>query len=470
MKDMTLYALSEALRAGKMSSLELTEECLCQIKAQDGKIGAFLSVFAEEARLAAKEFDALPEGQKWASPLAGIPTAVKDNLMVKGKRATCGSKMLADFVSPYDATVVSMLNRAGAVIIGKTNMDEFGMGSTTEHSAFGVTRNPLDLSRVPGGSSGGSAAAVAAGMVPFSIGSDTGGSVRLPASYQGLVGMRPTYGAVSRYGLTAFCSSMDTVGPITKTVKDNALVYGAIVGKDPMDATSTACTFAFPEKGTTLRIGIISELMGDEISPAAKSSVIAAAECFAALGMTVKTVSIPHLQDALSAYFIISSAEASSNLARFDGVRYGHRADNCAEPESLYRQSRNEGFGAEVKRRIRLGTYALTKENKEAYYERSLGIKAELCAEFDAAFADFDILLCPTSPDVAPRLMQMQTPVQMYSQDLCTVPMSLAGLPALSLPCGRGEEGLPLGIQLVGSAFSEGTLYYAAELLEREGI
>ncbi|MBE6638364.1 MAG: Asp-tRNA(Asn)/Glu-tRNA(Gln) amidotransferase subunit GatA [Ruminococcaceae bacterium] len=468
MQGMTLSELARALREGEISSFELTKQCLHRIHEEDTQIGAFLSVFEEDALCAAREFDTLPDRQKWCSPLAGIPTAVKDNLMTAGKRSTCGSRILADFVPPYDATVVSALKKAGAVIIGKTNMDEFGMGSTTEHSAFYITRNPLDSMRVPGGSSGGSAAAVAAGMVPFALGSDTGGSVRLPASYCGLVGLRPTYGTVSRFGLTAFCSSMDTVGPITKTAADNALVYAAIAGRDPKDATGCAFDFHIPKREEPLRVGVIAQLMGEAISDEVRNAIEEAIDVFKATGAMVKRVSLPSLCDALYAYFIISSAEASSNLARFDGVRYGYRAEDCGDLENLYRQSRDEGLGEEVKRRIRLGTYALTRENKEAYYYRALSVKDTLVSQFALAFADCDILLCPTAPDIAPKFGQMQTPTQMYCQDLCTVPMSLAALPALSIPCGKSREGLPIGMQIVGRPFSEGLLYYAGMLYEKE--
>lgn len=465
MRKTNLTKLGESLRLGKVSSFELTRDCLRKIEYSDHEIGAFLSVFKEDALAAAKAFDALPEGAKWKSPLSGIPMAIKDNLMVAGKRTTCASKMLADFVSPYDATVVSRLKDIGAIIVGKTNMDEFGMGSTTEHSAFHITRNPLDRSRVPGGSSGGSAAAVAADMVPYALGSDTGGSLRLPASYCGLVGMRPTYGTVSRFGLTAFCSSMDTVGPLTKTVKDSALVYGAIVGKDMRDATSKGFDFSVPETVSRLRIGVISELLTDCIGTAAKQALELAICRFEAIGARVEYASIPETIGALSAYYVISSAEASSNLARFDGVRYGYRAQNRRDVTELYQTSREEGFGGEVKRRIRLGTYALTKENKDAYYERGLLFKKNLCAAFERAFETYDILLCPTAPDIAPKIGQLLTPEEMYMTDLCTVPMSLAGLPSLSLPvCEDG--GLPVGVQLVGRAFTEGLLYYAGMLYE----
>ena len=469
MKQQTVYSLGRALRAGEISCLALTEECLSRIKKEGGTQGAFLSVLEEEALSAARAFDARPDYEKWSSALAGIPVAVKDNLMLKGAVCTCGSRMLAGFVAPYDATAVEKLKRAGAILVGKTNMDEFGMGSTGEHSAYGAACNPLDHSRVAGGSTSGSAAAVAGGSVPAALGSDTGGSVRLPAAYCGIVGMRPTYGAVSRYGLTAFCSSMDTVGPITKTVRDNALVYAAIVGIDPNDATARSFDFSVPNVRHPIRIGVIEELMTDGISEEVRHAVQQASERFASLGMLVESVSIPETKDALSAYYLISSAEASSNLARFDGVRYGHRAKDCADLGALYEKSKSEGFGSEVKRRIMLGNYVLKKENKEAYYERSLLVKRILRDAFARVFESYDVLLCPTAPDIAPRMGAIQTPEQMYAIDLCTVPMSLAGLPALSLPAGVTKDGMPIGIQLTGKAFSEGLLYALGILYEGGG-
>ena len=466
MKDMTIDFLGKALRDREITSLQLTNLCLENIREQNTQFGAFLSVLEESALKEATRFDSLSENEKWISPLAGIPIAIKDNLMVKGEKCTCGSKMLADFISPYDATVVCKLKNAGAIVIGKTNMDEFGMGSTGGNSAFYPILNPHDPCRAAGGSSGGSCAAVASGMVPMALGSDTGGSVRLPASYCGIVGMRPTYGAVSRFGLTAFSSSMDTVGPITKTVKDNAEVYKTIVGKDPYDATSRSFDFSVSGKITDLKIGILSELMEDGISTEVKSAVAKSAEKFALLGASVEYISIPEIKGALSAYYIISSAEASSNLARFDGVRYGHRTREYGNMEELYQKSREEGFGEEVKRRILLGTYALTKENKEAYYERSMLYRKKLCKAFEEVFSRFDILLCPAAPDVAPLVGAFKTPEEMYLTDLCTVPMSLAGLPTLCMPCGKEEKGLPIGMQLVGKPFSEGLLYCAGILYE----
>ena len=466
MKDMTIEFLGKALRDREITSLQLTNLCLENIREQNTQFGAFLSVLEESALKEATRFDSLSENEKWISPLAGIPIVIKDNLMVKGEKCTCGSKMLADFISPYDATVVCKLKNAGAIVIGKTNMDEFGMGSTGGNSAFYPILNPHDPCRAAGGSSGGSCAAVASGMVPMALGSDTGGSVRLPASYCGIVGMRPTYGAVSRFGLTAFSSSMDTVGPITKTVKDNAEVYKTIVGKDPYDATSRSFDFSVSGKITDLKIGILSELMEDGISTEVKSAVAKSAEKFALLGASVEYISIPEIKGALSAYYIISSAEASSNLARFDGVRYGHRTREYGNMEELYQKSREEGFGEEVKRRILLGTYALTKENKEAYYERSMLYRKKLCKAFEEVFSRFDILLCPAAPDVAPLVGAFKTPEEMYLTDLCTVPMSLAGLPTLCMPCGKEEKGLPIGMQLVGKPFSEGLLYCAGILYE----
>lgn len=466
MKTDTVYSLGKLLRSAEETALSLTEKSLAKIKERNEEIGAFITVLEESALKSAREFDALNETEKWRSPLSGIPVAIKDNLTVKGVKCTCGSKMLEDFISPYDATAVVKLKNAGAIVIGKTNMDEFGMGSTGENSAFYPTVNPHDPSRAAGGSSSGSCAAVASGMVPMALGSDTGGSVRLPACHCGVVGLRPTYGAVSRFGLTAFSSSMDTVGPITKTVGDNAAVYKAIAGKDPQDATSRGFDFSVMGKISDLKIGILSELMGEGIRAEVKNAVKDAANKFASLGASVEYVSVPEIRGALAAYYIISSAQASSNLARFDGVRYGHRTKECGNIEELYQKSREEGFGKEVKRRILLGTYALTKENKEAYYERSMLYKKKLCMALEGTFLQYDILLCPTAPDVAPLVGQFKTPEEMYATDLCTVPMSLAGLPALCMPCGKNERGLPIGMQLVGRPFSEGLLYAAGMLYE----
>ena len=345
---MQIATLAKALREKEISSVELTEMCLLKIKEKDSEIGAFLSVLEEKALRQAAQFDACREERKWSSPLAGIPFGVKDNICLLDAPMTCGSKMLMNFTAPYEATVVQKVRLCHAIPLGKTNMDEFGMGSTTEYSAFHVTRNPLSLDRVPGGSSGGSAAAVAAGMVPFALGSDTGGSVRLPASYCGLVGLRPTYGAFSRYGLTAFCSSMDTVGVLTSTVRDNRLVYETMAGVDQNDATSRPMDPCYEEMPEKLRVGILSQLMGEGISDIAIETVERAAQSLARGGHDVFCVSIPSLKDSLFAYFMISSAEASSNLARFDGVRYGYRSPNANDTESMYRQSRSGGFGVGI--------------------------------------------------------------------------------------------------------------------------
>ncbi len=466
MKNMTLQSIGKALRNKEFSCRELTQTCLEIINQKNDKLGAFLSAFEEDALKKAVAFDARNDSEKWNSPLAGIPFAAKDNLCYGGHPTTCASRILENFVPPYTATVLSKLEEGGAILMGKTNMDEFGMGATCEYSALAVTRNPIDPRYVPGGSSGGSAAAVASGMVPFALGSDTGGSVRLPASYCGIVGMRPTYGSVSRYGLTAFCSSMDTVGPLTCTVSDNRLVMSAIMGPDPRDATCRGAAVQIDQNKTCpLRVGILSQLMTAAISPTVRQSVLAAAKRLEGEGAVVEEVTVPHLKDALFAYFILSSAEASSNLARYDGVRYGKRQEG-ESLDSLYKNSRTTGFGEEVKRRIRLGTYALTRENKEAYYERSLIIRSALQAEFAGIFLDYDLLLCPTAPDTAPLLGQMQTPTDLYRLDHCNVPMSLAGLPALSIPYGKDEKGLPIGIQLVGAPYSEALLYSVAERLE----
>ena len=462
--NMTLTELSAALSRREITTADVTRAFLDRIQAAEDDIGAFISVHEEQALQQA----ALPRAA--SHPLAGIPCAVKDNICIKGGRTTCGSRMLKDFVSPYSATAWEKLAQAGCILLGKTNLDEFGMGSTTEHSAFHPTRNPHDLSRVPGGSSGGSAAAVAAGMAPFALGSDTGGSVRQPASHCGVAGMKPTYGTVSRYGLTAFASSLEQIGPITRTVADNALVLSAIAGKDERDATSVEHPGGFSAqigqdvKG--LRIGLPKELLAGGVSADVRRAVLHAAQVLEGLGATVVEVSLPHAEYALPAYYIISSAEASSNLARFDGIRYGHRAADYAGLDELYIRSRTEGFGDEVKRRILLGTYVLSEGYYDAYYKRALQTRTLVIRDFAQAFGQADCLLSPVAPTSAPRLGAAEDPVVAYWGDLYTVLANIAGIPALSLPCGMDEQGLSIGVQLMGRAFAEPLLYRVGHALE----
>ncbi len=475
--SLSLTALADGLRRGDFSSRELCEHFLAEIAAKDGEIGAFLTRSCSHALAAADECDRRrargesPDGALAA--LFGIPYALKDNICTKGIRTTCASRMLEHFVPPYDATVVTRLSGAGGVLLGKLNMDEFAMGASTEHSALAVTRNPRDLTRVPGGSSGGSAAAVAAGLVPYALGSDTGGSVRNPAAFCGVVGMKPTYGTVSRYGLVAFASSLDQIGPITKNVRDNALVLSALVGRDAHDATSQehpAPDFcADLDRGVRgLRIGIPSEFFGEDCSRCVRDAVLRAADVLASLGAILVPLSLPSFDVALAAYYVISSAEASSNLSRFDGVRYGHRAADYKDVESLYCRSRGEGFGSEVKRRILAGTLALSVGYYDAYYQKATEARARLREELTTILSTCDIILSPTVPTVAHRFGERQDHAQMLLGDRYTVPANLAGLPALSLPCGTGEDGLPVGMQLMGAPFSEALLYRVAYAYERQ--
>ncbi|MGM9681106.1 MAG: Asp-tRNA(Asn)/Glu-tRNA(Gln) amidotransferase subunit GatA [Eubacteriales bacterium] len=467
--SMTLFELSDQIRNKTLSSAEITDAYLQKIAETDDKIGAYLTVCADSARKTAKKCDQeTPKGRLW-----GIPVGIKDNICTKGVKTTCASKMLEDFIPVYDATAWKSLENSGAVLLGKLNMDEFAMGSSTENSSFHPTRNPHDVSRVPGGSSGGSAAAVAAETAPYALGSDTGGSVRQPAAFCGVVGMKPTYGSVSRNGLIAFASSLDQIGPITKDVRDNALVLDAIRGHDPMDSTSVKSdapsALSGLEKGVKgLKIALPVEFFAEGISPDVKRCVLSAAKTFEGLGATVDYVSMPLLSEALPAYYILSSAEASSNLARFDGIRYGHRTDEYRDVEELYRKSRSEGFGREVKRRIMLGTFALSAGYYDAYYKKALQMRRMISDLYGSVYKTFDLILSPTAPTVAYKLGEKtEDPMEMYLGDIYTVPVSIAGLPALSLPCGKGDGGLPVGMQLIGKAFDEATIYQAAYAYEQ---
>ena len=464
--NMPLRELSSALASGKMTAAEVTRAYLERIETVEDKVGAFISIEGDAAMARAEAVDAAGERQD----LSGIPCAVKDNICVKNGRTTCASRMLADFVSPYSATAWERLENAGCILLGKTNLDEIGMGSTTEHSSFYPTRNPHDLSCVPGGSSGGSAAAVAAGMASFALGSDTGGSIRQPASHCGVVGMKPTYGTVSRYGLTAFASSLEQIGPITRSVADNALVMAHLAGHDPHDGTSVAHPGGFfaqlghDVKG--LRIGLPREMFADGLAADVRKAVLRAAHILESLGATVVEVNLPTVMHALPAYYIISSAEASSNLARFDGVRYGRRASDFVDLDELYVRSRSEGFGDEVKRRILLGTYVLSEGYYDAYYKRALQTRTLVIRDFERVFGEVDCLLSPVAPTTAPKLGAVTDPVSAYLGDVYTVPANIAGIPALSLPCGIGTDALPIGVQLMGRAFSEPLLYRVGHALE----
>ena len=468
----TIREWGEALRAREVSSEELTRGFLARVEEKEPEIGAFLTVTAEGALRAARSVDARRRAGEELPLLAGIPMALKDNLCTRGVRATCASRMLADFVPTYDATAVSRLSAAGAVMLGKLNMDEFAMGSSTENSAFHPTRNPADTARVPGGSSGGSAAAVAAGEAVYALGSDTGGSIRQPAAFCGVVGLKPTYGRVSRYGLVAFASSLDQVGPITSCVADNAAVLSAVAGQDPRDATSAprpAEDFSrWIGRGVRdFRVALPREFFGEGLDAEVKAAVLASARQLEAAGAVVEEVSLPSLSAALPAYYVLSSAEASSNLARFDGVRFGSRAAKFESIGELYCRTRTEFFGEEVKRRILLGTFALSAGYYDAYYKKALQMRTRIAAEYEKIFASHDLILSPVAPTTAYRLGEKTAdPMQMYLGDIYTVPVNIAGIPALSLPCGRDAAGLPIGVQLMGPKWSEARLYQAAAVLE----
>jgi len=461
---------ARAVARGDVSALELTDAALEAVETRDGEVGAFLELWPERAREAARAVDELPGERR--GPLAGVPVALKDNLCVEGRRTTAGSRILEPFTAPYTATAVARLEAAGAVSLGKTNLDEFAMGSSTENSAFQETLNPRDTERVPGGSSGGSAAAVASGMVPGALGSDTGGSIRQPAALCGVVGLKPTWGRVSRYGLVAFASSLDQIGPLTRTVEDAALVLEVIAGDDDSDATTasepgvpwTDCLGADPREMT---LGLPAGWADEGLDAGVRTRVEAALEELEAAGVELRPVELPHQEYAVATYYVVATAEASANLARYDGVRYGHRAPDAGSLEEMFAGSRSEGFGAEVKRRILLGTFVLSAGYHDAYYRRAQRVRTLVRRDFEAAFEDVDAIVGPTSPTPAFRLGERTAdPLSMYLSDVYTVPANLAGLPAISVPCGADEDGLPVGLQIVGPAFSEARILQVARLVE----
>ncbi|NOY29273.1 MAG: Asp-tRNA(Asn)/Glu-tRNA(Gln) amidotransferase subunit GatA [Planctomycetes bacterium] len=466
------------LARGEASSVEVTQGFLDEIESQDAQVGAFLRVDAEAALRRAAEVDRRRQAGETLGKLAGLPIAVKDVLCDNETKTTCASRMLESFHPPYDSTVVAKLKLADAVLLGRTNMDEFAMGGSTENSAFQVTRNPWDLERTPGGSSGGAAACVAAGMVPLSIGTDTGGSIRQPAGLCGVVGMKPTYGRVSRFGLVAFASSLDQVGPLARSTRDAALLLEAIAGHDPQDATSLdvpvpkySATVDRPLKN--LRLGIVREHFASGLDTEVESAVRAAIGVYESLGAEVKEISLPHSKYAVATYYVIAPSEASSNLARYDGVHYGYRTEQIDDPDSLdsplvnmYRQSRAEGFGPEVKRRIMLGTYALSAGYYDAYYLKALKVRRLIRQDFDAAFVD--LIASPVTAHPAFKLGAMaDDPLAMYLVDLYTVSANLAGLPGISLPCGFSSSGLPIGLQLQAPPLAEETLLRGAHMFEQ---
>ncbi|MGM9986234.1 MAG: Asp-tRNA(Asn)/Glu-tRNA(Gln) amidotransferase subunit GatA [Bacillaceae bacterium] len=467
--EYSVSQLHSKLTKKEISVTDLVNESFQRIEQVDGQVKAFLTLNEEAAREQAKQLD---ENDERSSILFGLPIGLKDNIVTKGLRTTSGSKMLANFDPIYDATVVRKLQEAKTVTIGKLNMDEFAMGSSNENSAFQATRNPWNTEHVPGGSSGGSAASVAAGEVLFSLGSDTGGSIRQPAAYCGVVGMKPTYGRISRFGLIAFASSLDQIGPITRTVEDNAYLLSAICGVDEMDGTSANVevpNFVDSLTGDVkgLRIAVPKEYLGEGVSEEARESVLAALKVLESLGATWEEVSLPHSKYALATYYLLSSSEASSNLARFDGVRYGFRADNDESLLEMYKQTRSQGFGDEVKRRIMLGTYALSAGYYDAYYKKAQQVRTLIKQDFENVFEKYDIILGPTAPTAAFKIGEkIEDPLTMYANDILTIPVNLAGVPGMSIPCGFSKEGLPLGLQLIGKHFDEGTLYRVAHAFE----
>ena len=469
---MTAHELHELLTAKKISATELTADVLKRVDAIEDKIGAYVTVTRDKALADAVAVDKkISRGEK-ISALEGIPCAVKDNICTKGIKTTCASKILENFVPPYDATAYNRLAAQNPVLIGKANLDEFAMGGSTENSGFHVTRNPHNLDRVPGGSSGGSAAAVAAGEAIFSLGSDTGGSIRQPASFCGVTGLKPTYGRVSRYGLVAYASSLDQIGPITRDVTDCALVLNAIAGHDDMDSTSTAAqvpdfTTALVNDVKGLTIGLPKEYFVEGIDADVDAAVRSAAKKFEQLGANVVEISLPHTDYAISTYYLIAPAEAATNLERYDGVSYGTRV-NGADVVEMMTNTRTEKFGAEVKRRIMIGNYALSAGYYDAYYLKALKVRTLIARDFADAFKTVDLILAPTAPTAAFKIGEMTSdPLKMYLQDICTVPLNLAGLPGISIPCGVTGDGLPIGFQLIGKALDEATILRAAYTYEQ---
>jgi len=467
----TIHSLQDLLAKREISAEELTNQALERIENIDDKIKAFVTVTKDKAIHLARAIDQKRNMGENLGPLVGIPMALKDNMCTEGIKTTCSSKILYNFIPPYNARVYEKLLGAGSILLGKTNMDEFAMGSSTENSGFFPTRNPWDLNCVPGGSSGGSAAAVASGEAVFALGSDTGGSIRQPAAFCGVVGLKPTYGVVSRYGLIAYASSLDQIGPFTRDVTDCALVMNAIAGHDSFDSTSAAVDY--PDYTSFLvndikgmHVGIPQEYFGEGIEPEIEAKIREAISKLEELGAVVEECSLPHTQYALPAYYIIAPAECSSNLARYDGVRYGLRAEDADDIVSMFSRTRDQGFGIEVKRRIMLGTYALSSGYYDAYYLKALKVRNLIKQDFDQAFEKFDCLLTPTAPSVAFEFGSKSDPLAMYKQDVCTIPINLAGLPALSLPYGLVNN-RPVGLQLVGKTFGEGTLLKIAYSLEQ---
>lgn len=471
--ELTVHELQEKLKNKELKITDITKAYVDRINEKEKDVQAFVTVLADEALKQAEDIEKKVESGEITGEFAGIPIGIKDNMCTKGVKTTCSSKMLENFVSPYDATVIEKLNKENIIDLGKLNMDEFAMGGSTEYSYFTKTRNPWDLNKVPGGSSGGSAAAVAANLVPWALGSDTGGSIRQPSSFCGVVGLKPTYGLVSRYGLVAFASSLDQIGPITKDVRDCANLLNLIAGHDEKDTTSSKrekidYTKCLKNDVKGLKIGVPKEFFGEGINEEVKASLEKAIEKYKELGAEVEEFSLDIAQYALATYYIIACAEASSNLGRFDGIRYTYRTPEYKNLKEIYKKSRSEGFGSEVKRRIILGTYVLSSGYYDAYYKKAQQVRTLVMNEFNKGFERYDVILTPTSPTVAFDIgSKSNNPLEMYLADICTVSVNIAGLPGISIPCGVDKEGMPIGMQLIGNKFAEETILNAAYTYEQ---
>ena len=472
--DLTVHELIEKLKSKEITISEINEAYVNRIIEKETDVKAFVTPLTDTALEQAKQIEEKVKSGEITSEFAGIPIGIKDNMCTKGVRTTCSSKMLENFIAPYNATAVEKINAEGMINLGKLNMDEFAMGTTTEHSAFKTTSNPWDLNKIPGGSSGGSAAAVAAGMVPWALGSDTGGSIRQPASMCGVVGLKPTYGLVSRFGLIAYASSLDQIGPITKDVKDTAILLNIISGHDEKDTTSANIekkdyTKALKNDVKGLKIGIPREYFGEGINAEVKEGVEKAIEEYKKMGAIIEEFSFPIAEYALATYYIIAWAEASSNLGRFDGIRYGYRTPEYNNVRELFVNSRTDGFGEEVKRRIITGTYVLSSGYYDAYYKKAQQVRTLIKDEFNKAFEKYDVLIVPTAPNVAFNIGEKSNnPLELYMEDLCTVPINVAGVPAISVPCGVDKMGMPIGMQIIGKHFDEETILNAAYTYEQK--
>ncbi len=472
--DLTVHELQEKINNRELSILDINKAYIDRIAKKEDEVQAFVTVLTDNALKEAKDIQEKYDSKENLGEFSGIPIGIKDNICTKGIKTTCSSKMLENFISPYDATVIEKLKKENIINLGKLNMDEFAMGGSTEHSYFKKTKNPWNLNKVPGGSSGGSAAAVAANMVPWALGSDTGGSIRQPASFCGVVGLKPTYGLVSRYGLVAFASSLDQIGPITKDVKDAAILLNIIAGKDEKDTTSVEgekkdYIKALKNDVKGLKIGVPKEFFGQGLNDEVRDSINNAISVYKELGAEIKEISLDIANYALATYYIIACAEASSNLGRFDGIRYTYRSDIFKDLKDLYRKSRSEGFGSEVKRRIILGTYVLSSGYYDAYYKKAQKVRTLVMNEFNKAFENCDVILTPTSPTVAFDIgSKINNPLEMYLADIYTVSVNIAGLPGISIPCGVDKDNMPIGLQLIGNKFKEDIILNAAYTLEQK--